>query len=431
MFTEAEKHDVVLENSWVIGGASGQADEGRRWKKGGPLVCILMEPALKGEFASSCMAVKDGEPLELCEECGSPLIDGSCQSCEPASYREGTGPTGTAPMTRSELDDLLDRSAGQRTYGSLVLSMQQEEGMAPLRKEIDLLVEQFSASPELKNSVRQNSGRSAVKLLDELGPTKAAMTAVAQEFLRLGRSLLEVSVCLSRVHPKIGRLRDLVVSVRLASASDAVIILVDGRERARVSADGRLYRKLRITLLLGERVIELRNAFIARGGWDEKRVAPLGPSKLALLNNPADQRSFELFKLLKEARLSSAAAEERPATGRPHGETTAVAGLSGMMRRYSISKLPMTERLLREEGLLHAVEAEYRKRYEDSMLDARGRSPRKLAEEALVEACERLLPAQLVGLILEKRHLKPSAMSSLIVKSELVAWRQQGMEGGR
>ena len=375
------------------------------------------------------VAEDNNEPLELCEECGSPLVDGACQNCGPA-FREGTGPTGTAPMTRGELEDLLDRGTSQKTYGSLVLSMQQGEGMAPLRKEIDLLVEQFKASPELKNSVKQNSERVAVKLLDELGPKKAAIVAVAQEFLRLGRSLLEVSVCLSRIHPEVGQLGDLVVRVRLASASDAVCVFVDGSERVKVPGDGRLYRKLRIPLLLGDRVIELRNAFLARGGWDEKRVPPIGLSKLSMLNNPADQRSFELFKLLKEARLSSAA-EGRSNAGKSHVETTVTADLGGLMRRYSISKLPMTERLLREEGLLHAVEAEYRKRYEDNMIDARGRSPRKLAEEALVEACERVLPAQLIGLILEKRHLKPSAMSALVVKGEFASWRQQGIEGGR
>ena len=141
--------------------------------------------ALKAPIGSSCMVVKDGEPLDLCEECGSPLEDGFCRSCG-IGFNEGNAPAGAAPLDRRDLSRVLGRNVGQRAHGSYALSLQQGEGMAHLRKEIELMVEQFNASPQTRNSVKQISERNAVKLLAELGPTKAAIASVAQEFLNLG-----------------------------------------------------------------------------------------------------------------------------------------------------------------------------------------------------------------------------------------------------
>ena len=349
----------------------------------------------------------DGEPLELCEECGSPLADGLCQNCVPA-FRDGTGPTGTAPMTRGELRDLLDRNTGQRTYGSLVLSMQQEEGMAPLRKEIDLLVERFNASPEVKAAARQSAERLAVRLMDEIGPTKAAIAAVAQVFIAQGRNLRETSSCISMIHPAIDRLGDLIVEVYLGPKGD-VRVLVDGRDRPFKSYSNGIYRKLRVPLFASDvgALVELKGARLTRKGYDPKRVEPLGPSEFQV---SADERNFELFKILEEARLSGGAA---------------VAGTdqNAMFRKYSISKLRLTERLLREAGLLQRVSAEYARLYARAVDDGRGRSPRKLAEEALIEACESVVPRCRVNSLWQKYHLKGSGMKSLVVMSELAAWQ--------
>jgi len=349
--------------------------------------------------------IHEGEP-DLCEECGSPLKDGFCQICG-AGFREGASPVGPAPLGRSELSQVLRRSVGQRAYGSYALSMQQEEGMAPLRKEIEALVDQFNASPEVKNSIRQNSERAAVKLLDALGPTKAAIASVTQEFLRLGRNMPEVSLCISRVHPQIGKLRDLVIEVY--PTSPEVCVLINGRVRQFDTHDDKPYRRLRIQLFAEDRnaTVELRNARLTRNGYDEKRVRPIGPSKFVLA---ADEVNFELFKLLKEAKLS--------------GEN--VSGkidVQMILRKYSISKLPVTEWLLREMRLLKPVSAEYARKFAQKVKDGHGRSPRKLAEEALLEACEHLVPSYLRSFMIQKYHLKESAMISLVVKHELEAWQ--------
>ena len=347
---------------------------------------------------------RDGEPLELCEECGSPLVDGACQSCGPG-FRAGTGPTGSAPMSRGELRELLDRGPGERrpgvrTYGSLVLSMQQEAGMAPLRKEIDLLVERFGASPELMASAKLSAESLAVKLTDELGPTKAAIVSVAQFFIAQGRSLGEVSSCISAIHPAIDRLNDIIVEVYPEPEGD-VRVLVGGRERPFRSYSSGLYRRLRIPLFAsdGNALVELKGARLTRKGYDPKRVEPLGPSEFQI---NADERNFELFKILEEARLSGRAA---------------VAGTdqNAMFRKYSISKLRLTERLLREAGILQRVSGEYARRFGEAVSNGRGRSPKKLAEEALIEVCESAVPAYLRNPLCQKYRLKASGMKSLVV----------------
>ena len=286
--------------------------------------------------------------------------------------------------------------------------MQQEEGMAPLRKQIERLVEQFSASPELKAAVKRNAERLAVKIMREIGPTKAAIASVAQEFLRQGRNLAEVSSLIGRVHPRMDRLKDLVVEVYPAPEGE-IRVLVDGRDRPfRSYAEG-LYRRLRIPLFVSDStaLVELRNAVLTRNGYDGRRVRPMGPSEFEVR---ADERSFELFKVLEEARLSGALGG---------GGVELVAAL----RKYSVRKLPLTERLLRETGLLQKVIAEYVRRYVEKTANGRGRSPKKLAEDALGEACESVVPAALSDLIVRKYRLKPSAMRSLIVKTELANWQ--------
>jgi hypothetical protein len=95
--------------------------------------------------------------------------------------------------------------------------------------------------------------------------------------------------------------------------------------------------------------------------------------------------------------------------------------LNAVPRRYSISKLPLTRRLLREAGLLQRVNVEYGRLYAQEVIDSCGRPPRKLAEEALVEACMKVVPSHLIRPILTRCHLKRSGIRSLVVMSELAA----------
>jgi hypothetical protein len=313
---------------------------------------------------------------------------------------------GEAPLDRRELRGVLRRSVGARAHGFYALSMQQEERVASLRREIEQLVERFNASPETKASAKRSAELLAVKVMEELGPTKAAIASVAQVFIEQGRSIAEVSSYISSVHPAVDRLRDLVVEV-CPEPSSTVQVFVGGRNRPFKSYRSELYHRLRIPLFVsdGSALFELKNARLTQSGYDRDRVDLLGPSKFRV---KTDERSFELFKIVEEARLSGRV----PAGG---------ADLNAVPRKYSISKLPLTRRLLREAGLLQRVNVEYGRLYAQEVIDSCGRSPRKLAEEALVEACTRLVPSHLIRPILTRCHFKHSGMRSLVVMSELAA----------
>ena len=345
-----------------------------------------------------------------CEHCGSPLDDnGLCWSCAGGAFLDGNSPVGTAPLAKSELSRVLRRNVGERAHGAYALSLQQGEGMAPLRKEIESLVEQFNASPEAKNSVKQRAERNAVKLVSWLGPTKAAIASVAQEFLRLGRNAIEVSSCISRVHPWVGQLSDLVIEVLPTAPSSDLTVTVGGRRRAFKSLSGGLYRTLRIPLFTGDSnaTVRMEGASLTRGGYDGKRMRLLTPSSFVLA---LDERNFELFKVLKAARLSGELANGDPDT-------------KALLRKYSISKLPLTEELLRVANLLPMVNIEYAARFTEKPRDGQGRSPRKLAEEALLEACSSVVPGPLCWLVTERYHLKASRVKSLVVMPELAGWQ--------
>jgi len=256
---------------------------------------------------------------------------------------------------------------------------------------------------------KQSAEKLAVKVMDDLGPTKAAIASVAQFFIAQGWNLADVNSCISLVHPAMDSLGDLLLEV-CPEPTGEITVLVGGRSRPFKLYPNGIYRKLRIPLFASDRdsLFELRGARLTQAGYDARKVEPLGPSEFSVKID--DERSFELFKIVEEAKLSGKAA-------------AAAAGTGAFLRRYSIYKLPLTRRLLREAGMLQEANAEYAMLLTQKVANGSGRSPRKLAEEALTEACERVVPPFLSKSIARKHHLRPSGVTSLVVLSELAAWR--------
>jgi hypothetical protein len=322
----------------------------------------------------------------------------------------GAAPLEAAPLEKSELSRVLRRGVSERALGAYSLSMQQGKGMAHLRQDIESMVEQFNASPQTKNSVKLSSERNAVKLLPHLGPTKAAIASVAQEFLSLGRSVAEASLYISRAHPRVGRLSSLVIEVYVPGGG-TVDVLVNGRKREFKSQSEGLYRRLRIPVYCWDEgaVMELGNAVLCAGRYPAKRMRAVGPKFLLVL----PEKTFELFKILEEAKLSGAI---------PAGEL--VIDPINVVRKYSVAKLPFTERLLRATGYLNAVNGRYSAILRQKLRYGNGRMPRKLAEEALIEACHGEVPVPVVELVVKRYHLKPTEVSSLLLIPELDAWQR-------
>jgi hypothetical protein len=370
-----------------------------------------LEAVLSLKAAGHFQDVVDPVQGEICEHCGSPLDESAtCWSCTGGGFQNGSSPVGAAPLEKSELSRVLRRGVGERALGAYSLSMQQGKGMAHLRQEIESMVEQFNASAQTKNSVKLSSERNAVKLLPHLGPTKAAIASVAQEFLSLGRSLGEASLFISKVHPRIAGLSSLVLGVFVPDERTAVEVLVNGRKRDFKCYSEGLYRRLRVPVYCWDAgaTVEMRKALLCRGEYPAKRMRLMGPSKFVLV---LPERTFQLFKVLEEAKLSGVISEA--------GQEETLR----FSRKYSIARLPFTERLLRETGYLNVVNASYSAILRRELRNGRGRSPKMLAEEALIEACSRAVPVYVGDLIVRKYRLKPSKMRSLVIRSELAAWQ--------
>jgi len=224
--------------------------------------------------------------------------------------------------------------------------------------------------------------------------------------------MAEVSFFVARRHPRVGRIGSLLLTAYAPDEAGAPDVLVNSRHRDFKSYPDGLYLRLRVPIYCWDSgaVVELRNAVLCRRGYPSKNTRLYGPSRFALV---IPERTFQLFKILEEAKLSGTMQNSEsgidPAT---------------VARKYSVAKLTFTERFLRETGYLNRVSARYGAILRQRLADGKGRMPRKLAEEALIEACNREVPCFVAELIVRKYRLKPTEMSSLIVLPELEGWQR-------
>ena len=75
------------------------------------------------------------------------------------------------------------------------------------------------------------------------------------------------------------------------------------------------------------------------------------------------------------------------------------------------------------------MNARYSAVLRQKLTNGKGRMPRKLAEEALIEACGREVPPGVSELVVRRYRLKPSEMSSLLAITELEAWQRMDTVG--
>jgi len=224
--------------------------------------------------------------------------------------------------------------------------------------------------------------------------------------------MTEVSLFIARVHPRVGRIGSLVLTAYPQDEAKVVEVLVNSRLREFKSYSDGLYLKLRISLYCWDNgaMVELRNAVLCKRGYPTKKTMLRGPSNFVLV---LPERTFQLFKILEKAKLLGV----QQTSGHSVDPNT-------VARKYSIAKLPFTERFLRETGYLNRVNVRYGAILRKSLANGKGRMPRKLAEEALIEACNREVPPFVADLVVRKYRLKRPEMSSLLVLAELEGWRR-------
>lgn len=389
----------------------------------------------------------DAEPLELCEDCGAPLHGRVCPNCSSSGYRvptdyyDGSNPYGEAALGREKLGAVIDRTVWDQEARKLrkgaaspgaretnfLNSMLQDQRQVQIHKRVERLVTLFNVSREVQARIAAKAEVQGKRLSKDgrLSLDKAVIVAVANEFLNLHTSFREVSRCIAAVYPAIGELSDLAVDVRTADP-EAVTVLVNGAERK--------FKKLRLGGRRGREVyrlaipvyvfdnhanVELRNAVFLPNFADEhfnaRRAEEVNQQVLTL---KVDERNYKLFKLLKEARLEA-------------GLTNGEKDVRMLLRRYSISKLPLTSLIMSELGIIGQVQNKFWAILSEKVRDGRGRSPLKLAEDALIEAANQVvfsLPdsrGRLAALLRTECSLRSSKLKSdgVVIRSELKAWK--------
>jgi hypothetical protein len=98
------------------------------------------------------------------------------------------------------------------------------------------------------------------------------------------------------------------------------------------------------------------------------------------------------------------------------------------MRRYSLSSLPLTERIAREAGCAGRLQSRFEQLFKQSLTRGMGRSPRSLAKEAMLQADTEIYSSlspeakASAALAAAQAGVTPIKNGGLVVVSELKGW---------
>jgi hypothetical protein len=157
-------------------------------------------------------------------------------------------------------------------------------------------------------------------------------------------------------------------------------------------------------------LIAVHNATLVRVA--DKRVSVVDTHTLRLKR--CFSKSFHIFKLMKEVVVD--------------GELELPDKSMAYMRRYSLSSLPLTERIAREAGCAGRLQSRFEQLFKQALTRGMGRSPRSLAKEAMLQAdvdiYSSLSPEAKASAALAAAQagVTPRKNGGLVVVSELKGW---------
>jgi hypothetical protein len=144
----------------------------------------------------------------------------------------------------------------------------------------------------------------------------------------------------------------------------------------------------------------------------DKRISVVDTHTLRLKR--CFSKSFRIFKLMKEVVVD--------------GELELPDKSTAYMRRYSLSSLPLTERIAREAGCAGRLQSRFEQLFRQSLMRGMGRSPRSLAKEAMLQADTEIYSSlspeakASVALAAAQAGVTPRKNGGLVVVSELKGW---------
>ncbi|MDV3294118.1 MAG: zinc ribbon domain-containing protein [Nitrososphaerales archaeon] len=345
----------------------------------------------------------------ICSRCGTPYHADYCPVCygeelgdvaraQAAMGASSPAPYGDSAPSRSELSRIIDHPATVKEH-NIARGIHVDAVEKAVHDRASAAVAQLDVSPEVRARILGEVEREAVAIRkrakkngnsDDYGRKNGGITlekAVAFAFLRqcrgIGRSVEEMQRALARAGFGI-RLES--VHIMIATRDPGNLrLFVNGCERSvRIARSPKL---VRVPIYLSD----LLEKDGGEEGEAEIRVGGDGAIIEARSPYESDQPDWQTLRVFVGRRCFYLFKAQKDVTVRPDWAATGTAALypqlsvnvEALTKRFLPSKFPISSMLMNATGCLREVELRFVSLFREMIKDAHGRSPEKVAAEAL------------------------------------------------
>jgi hypothetical protein len=331
-------------------------------------------------------------------------------------FSASTNPFGEIAPSRSDFRQILGRVPSEKEH-NFFKSLYSDDESRSIHKLVESLVQNLVMNQTAKNSLMERVEGLAKKLIrtKNLGRSDSVLSALCTEASSsFGIGPVELVKRVAEAYPSIARLNSLQVRVKCPDPS-RVKVFVGGAERTpKVHRDGMVYLlKFPLYIFDDGAIVKFENGKLAQ--VSDRRARVIDERTLLLKIDP--RKAFELFKLMKKAIVD---------LGTPRYEKD----FTMYLRRFPISSMPVTEWMMRQAGCLHLVQRRFAEIFREKLENGMGRSPGRLAVEALTEADREVYAGMTperrahILLLLGKLGIPGAGDKGLILDWELRGWER-------
>jgi hypothetical protein len=306
----------------------------------------------------------------LCPACSSTLDDGErCPKCDPSGF---TGaPFGESTPSRTEFRKIIGRVPSTREH-NYFRSLFTNDKERRIGEAAQAAMERINLDQHTKSALTMRITFMAKRFRNRgLSINESILLAANLELSFLG--IDDVQSTSNGLQLQTSALRPVVFEV-ISEDPHRISVTVAGAQRTfkvwPLNKGGRNCFSICVPLYEYDAgaLIQVHKATLVRIA--DKRVSLVDTHTLRLKR--CFSKSFRIFKLMKEVVVD--------------GELELPDKSMVYMRRYSLSSLPLTERIAREAGCAGRLQSRFEQLFKQSLARGMGRSPRSLAKEAMLQA---------------------------------------------
>jgi hypothetical protein len=348
----------------------------------------------------------------LCPVCSSPLDDSErCPKCDPSSL---TGTSfGESTPSRTEFRRIIGRVPSTREH-SYFRSLFTNDEERRIGEAAQAAIERINLDQHTKSALAMRITLMAKRFRSRgLSINESILLAANLELSFLGVD--DIRRTSNGQQLQTSALRPVTFEVVSEDPHRISVTVAGAQRRFKVwplNKGGRNCFSVRLPLYEYDAgaMIAVHKATLVRVA--DKRVSVVDTHTLRLKR--CFSKSFHIFKLIKEVVVD--------------GELELPDKSMAYMRRYSLSSLPLTERIAREAGCAGRLQSRFEQLFKQSLIRGMGRSPRSLAKEAMLQAGVEIYSSlspeakASVALAAAQAGVTPRKNGGLVVVSELKGW---------